>query len=369
MSQEKMLLFGLELSNKKWVVCFGEGSGTRRVEVAAGDQAGLLREVEKAKKKFGLPEDCRVASGYEAGRDGFWIHRFLWRNGICNRVMDPASIPVERRGRRKKTDKIDARKLLGLVVRRELHGEKRAFSEVRVPDEAAEEQLRLGRERDRLKKESTMHRNRLKSLLVLHGVKSAKVEYCDFTALKDWQGRALPGELVRELNREQERLTVVRRQLKEIEKVQGERLKQPKTAAEKKGATMATLRGLGKQSSWMVAHEYFGWRTFANGKEVGGASGLVGTPYDSGESRKEQGISKAGNRRIRRVMVELAWLWLRHQPNSALSRWFRERFEGQGQRLKRIGIVALARKLLVALWRFVEFGQAPEGAVLGGAIR
>lgn len=369
MSQGKILLFSLELSNKKWDLCFGDGSRERLRSVKAGDLEGLLKEVKKAKAKFALAGDCAVYSGYEAGRDGFWIHRFLEKNGIHNQIMDPGSIEVSPRYRRRKTDPLDARKLLSVLVRKVLSAEKRAFSTVRVPSEKQEDAMRTARERDRLKKESNGHVCRIKSLLVLHGIKGIDPQRCQFDQLKDWQGRALPPGVSQELNREQQRLLLVKQQLRELESYQGEHLKHPKSETEKRGQQLSLLRGVGKQSAWVLSHEFFGWRRFRNRKEVGACAGLVGTPYDSGESRREQGISKAGNRRIRSVMIELAWLWLRYQPKSKLSLWFHQRFGKGGRRMRRVGIVALARKLLVALWKFVEFGECPEGAVLGGAIQ
>ncbi len=371
MSQERILVFGMELSNKKWRLCFSEGSVFRQVSIVARDQAALVREVQKARKKFHLGEDCRVVSGYEAGRDGFWIHRFLHGQGIDNRVLDPASIEVNRRHRRQKTDPLDAEKLTRLLLRAVLFGEKGAFRQVHVPSPQAESAMRVYREREKLKKEFKSHLCRMQALLVLYGLngRGIRFERCCFEDLRDWQGQALPADLIRELNREQQRLVLVRQQLKEVEQTQKERLKHPRSRAEKQGQQLTVLLGVGLQSAWALGHEFFGWRRFRNRRQVGACAGLVSTPYASGDLNHEQGISKSGNRRIRHVMVELAWIWLRYQGGSDLSRWFEERF-GQGtKRLRRIGIVALARKLLVALWKFVETGEVPHGAVLGGAIR
>jgi transposase len=368
MSQEKTLLFGIEVGNQSWKLCFSDGSKFRHKSIPARDQAALLQEVKKAKEKFKLPADCPVLSCYEAGRDGFWIHRFLEKNGIENLVLDPASIEVNRRHRRTKTDKLDAEKMTRLLIRWKLFEERKAFSVVRVPSEAEEDGMRTYREREKLKKEETGHINRIKSLLILHGIQVEGLVKCCIEKLVDWKGEPLPPNLIRELEREQERLELVRRQLQEIERYQKQQLKRPKNKAERQGQQMTSLLGVGVQSSWVLSHEFFSWRQFENRKQVGACAGLVGTPYASGESSRDQGISKAGNRRIRAVMVELAWCWLRYQPNSELSRWFERRFGQGSKRMRRVGIVAMARKLLIALWNFVESGDLPEGAVLGNPI-
>lgn len=369
MSQTKILLFSIDVGNKKWKLCFSEGSVLRQTSIGARDQEALLREVRKAKEKLGLAAGCRTVSCYEAGRDGFWIHRFLQKNGIRNWVLDPASIEVNRRSRRTKTDKLDAEKLTRLLLRVELFGERKAFSVVRVPSAAEEDAMRTFREREKLKKEYKSHVCRIKSLLILHGIEIQNPARCQFDKRVDWQGRPLSAGLIRELNREQHRLRLVREQLAELERYQTQRLKQPQSQAERQGQQMAGIRGIGKQSAWVLGHEFFGWRQFRNRKQVGACAGLVGTPYASGQSQRDQGISKAGNKRVRYVMVELAWSWLYYQPDSALSRWYQERFGWGPKRLRRVGIVALARKLLVALWKFVESGEVPEGAVFGNPIR
>jgi len=368
MSRQRTLLFSMELSNKIWRLCFTDGAKMRQKCIGARDTGALLQEIGRAKEKFALPASCGVISCYEAGRDGFWIHRFLAKNGIENRVLDPASIEVNRRSKQQKTDRLDASKLTRLLLRAERFAEKKAFSVVRVPGEEEEAAMRTYRERERLVKEIKGHVCRIKSLLNLQGLECNDPGKCRFAFLVDWQGRALCPPLIRELQREQQRLCLAKEQLAEIEHYQWQHLKKPQSRAEQQGKQLAQLRGVGLQSSWALGHEYFGWREFKNRRQVGACAGLVGTPYDSGDSRKEQGISKAGNRRIRYLMIELAWGWLRYQPGSALSQWYQERFGFGNRRLRRIGIVALARKLLVALWKFVQYGQLPEGAQLGGAI-
>ncbi len=363
--QTKTLLMALELSNKNWKVCFGDGSKQRERAMPARDIKRLMREIRGAKEKLGLPETARVVSCYEAGRDGFWIHRMLEENGICNYVMDPSSIEVPRRARQRKTDRLDARKLLKLLIRFELWKEDDSFSSVCIPSEEQESQLRLHRERERLVKERTGHRARIKSLCILHGISSSDVLRKKVDSLRDWKGNKLPPQWRMEVAREKDRLTLVNEQLKAIEQTQEEALKEPDTKAVEQAKKLMALKSIGMQSSWTLSHECFGWRHFANRKHLGSFAGLTGTPFDSGETLREQGISKAGNRRVRTTMIELAWMWRRWQPDSALTRWFEERYVCRGsKRSRRKGIVALARKLLIALWKYLEFGIVPEGAVL-----
>jgi len=363
--QEKRLFVSMELSNKNWKLTFGDGSRDRERTIPARREDLLLREVPVAKAKLGLHEDCEVVFCYEAGRDGFWIDRMLKKNGFKNYVMDPASIEVPRRSRTRKTDRLDGKKLLKLLLRRELWGELDAFSVVRIPSEDQESAMRMYRERERLVVERTGHRCRMKSLSVLHGIEIGNPATVKIEELRDWDGKSLPGLLVEELKREQKRLCMLVEQIKGIEKQQEEALAKAQTPAEQKACKLFTLKAVGKQSSWVLGHECFGWRVFPNRKHLGSFVGLTGTPFDSGETLREQGISKAGSRRVRGTMIELAWSWVRWQPNSALTHWFVDRYvRGGTSRSKRKGIVALARKLLIALWKYVEQGIVPEGAVL-----
>lgn len=363
--QEKSLFVSMELSNKKWKVFFGDGSHTRERSLSARNEAVLVLEVERAKQKLGLSPKARVVFCYEAGRDGFWIDRMLKKHGYENRVMDPASIEVPRRSRTRKTDRLDGKKLLKLLLRAELWGEEEVFSVVRVPTERQEAELRLHRERERLVKERTGHRSRMKSLSVLHGVQISNPATVRLEGLCDWAGKPLAPEWIGEMRREQQRLRLVEDQIKDLEKQQMAAVVEAGTPATQKASKLARLKGVGKHSSWILAHECFGWRTFANRKQVGAFAGLTGTPFDSGETLREQGISKAGPRRVRTTMVELAWNWVRWQPSSALTKWFMDRYaRGGTSRSKRKGIVALARKLLVALWKYVEQDIVPQGAVI-----
>jgi transposase len=364
-ASEPVLYMALELSAKNWKLGFGDGSHQRQKTVRAGDQGGLLAAVSQAKQKFGLPGNCRVISGYEAGRDGFWIHRWLISEGIENRVMDASSIERPRRGRVAKTDRLDAGKLLLLLIRK-WGGEHRAFSTVRVPSREVEAMRRLHRERQRLLKERTAHSNRMSSLLVTHGVTRLCL-WGDFdlwlSSCRDGEGKPLPAELVRELIREHQRWLLVVEQVKALESQQQALLETGEHRCHEQARRLRILKGLDVQTPWVLAHEVF-WRPFRNGKEVGAMAGLVPTPHSSGELSRELGISKAGNPRVRSTMIELAWLWVRWQPESELTQWFERRFAHGGKRMRRIGIVALARKLLIALWRYVETGEIPAGAVL-----
>jgi transposase len=355
------LFVSLELSYKTWRVAASDG-GTRIREytVSGGDGAGLLIVIERARARFGLGKEAPVLCCYEAGRDGFWLHRFLVANGVGNHVVDAASIEVSRRQRRAKTDRLDNGKLLSNLVRYDA-GDKKVWSVLRVPSEAEEDARRGHRERERLVKERSAHVARMKSLLVMHNVRLKRV------GGKGWQQRlealGLPSVLSAELEREAERLALVDGQLRLLERDHAQKLKTSDEQACTKQRCLQRLRGLGLIGAWVLVGELFGWRTFDNRRQLAGSVGLGGSPYNSGDSERDQGISKAGNRRVRTLMVELAWSWLRFQPDSALSKWYQQRFGGAG-RSRRIGIVALARRLLIALWRFVEQGVIPQGARL-----
>lgn len=363
--QVQRLFVAMELSNKKWRLAFGDGRRERERSLSAGEGTGLLREVALAKQKLGLAAEARVVFCYEAGRDGFWIARMVQKHGFECRVMDPASIEVPRRSRTRKTDRLDAQKLLRLLLRAELWGERAAFSVVRVPDAEQESQMRVHRERERLVKERTGHRARIKSLVNLHGIAVGNPATVSIDGLRDWDGQALAAQLRDELKREQQRLRMVEDQLEGLEHDQAAALAKPQSVALQKARKLQRLKAVGLQSSWLLSHECFAWRTFRNRKQVGSFAGLTGTPFDSGETLREQGISKAGSRRVRMTMIELAWGWVRWQPHSALSRWFVEQYvRSGGKRSRRKGIVALARKLLVALWKYVEQDVIPTGALL-----
>lgn len=366
---EAALYMALELSDRTWKVLFQgpSGRGRRERSVAARDVDQLLGEMAEAKRKLGLPPATRVVSCYEAGRDGFWLHRALVANGVESLVVDSSSIEVPQRARRKKTDRLDVVKLMALLLRY-VGGERGVWSVVRVPDAEVEDKRQLSRGIDRLKTERGRHIVRLKSLLVKEGIKELRVGGADWAERVDkmrlWDGSPLRPRLKRELILEGERLALIERQLAEV-KAEREALV-ASSPCKIAGTTRALreLSGIAEESSFVFSTEVLGWRTFANRRELAGALGVTGTPFNSGNCEHEQGISKAGNRRMRAMLIEIAWCWLRYQSKSTLSRWWQDRFQRGNKRTRRIGIVALARKLLVALWRYLEEGLVPEGATL-----
>ena len=355
------LYVAFELGDRSWKLSLGDGvRAPSRCTVAAGDATAVLMAIAKAKARCHLAADAPVRSCYEAGRDGFWLHRWLSDQGIVNLVVDPASIEVNRRARRAKTDRLDSDKLLSMLMRY-YGGERRVWAIARIPTPEQEDERRVHRELGRLRQERTAHSNRIRSLLVLHNL---RVERIGGRTWAQWwaqqAGQLLPG-LRAEIEREFERLSLVARQIRMLE-AQQER--QVRSGAQPAIAVLSRLAGIGTGSAWTLVKELFGWRQFHNRREVAGCLGLAPTPYSSGTSEVEQGISKAGNKRARWLMVELAWSWLRFQPSSQLSQWFNERFAGGGKRMRRIGIVALARRLSIALWRYLEHGEIPLGATL-----
>jgi transposase len=308
---------------------------------------------------------CRVFSCYEAGREGFWLHRQLTEMGIVNLVVDSSSIEVNRRARRAKTDRLDARKLLGMLLRY-WAGEKDVWSVVKVPTREQEDGRQLQRAIRTLTKEQTRLTNRIKGLLASQGVavrmgRKGLVESLD--AIRIWDGSPLPPGLRRRLEMETARHGVVHRQLLDLESERDARMRQGQDRAAEVTRRLKTLRGIGEAGAETYARE-FSWREFKNRRQVGCLVGLTSTPYQSGDSFRERGISRAGNRYVRGVAIDLAWLWLRSQPQSELTQWFNQRFARGGPRLRKIGIVALARKLVIALWRYADFGEIPKGALL-----
>jgi transposase len=360
-----VMYMAMELSNQKWKLGFSNGEKMRVKTIDAGDWAACVAEITTARTNLRCAADCAVISCYEAGRDGFWIHRALVGSGIDNHVVDSSSIEVSRRQKRVKTDRVDVIALLRLLIRY-VNGEKAALRSIRIPTVEEEDARRLTRERERLLKERGAHSARMKSLLVTHGIRLDKLTALPrllLDARAAVTGYALPEDLTAELQREYTRYQLVDQQVRELERLQGARTKQDNPAMANI-QQLLLLRSIGPQTSWILSTEFFNWRAFKNTKQVGACAGLTPTAHDSGESRHEQGISKAGNKRIRKLMIELSWLWLRYQPDSQLSRWYQQRFADGGKRMRRIGIVALARKLLVALWRYLEYGVVPEGATL-----
>ena len=319
-----------------------------------------MTAIARAKVRCHLPADAAVRSCYEAGRDGFWLHRWLTAQGIVNLVVDSASIEVNRRKRRAKTDRLDSDKLLSMLMRY-YGGERRVWAVARIPTPEQEDERRLHRELADLRKERTAHSNRIRSLLVLHNL---RVEHIGGRAWTRWWAQnaaQLPPGVRTEIERESERLSLVAKQIKMLE---AQQRREVRSGAQPAIAQLSRLAAIGIGSAWTLVKELFGWRQFHNRRELAGCLGLAPTPYASGTSNVEQGISKAGNRRARWLMVELAWSWLRFQPASQLSQWFNQRFAAASKRMRRVGIVALARRLAIALWRYLEFGEIPPGATL-----
>jgi transposase len=364
------LYMAIELSRKKWKVAFSDGQVARGrlVTMDAKDWNRLKPEIEKAKSRFGLEATAPVRSCYEAGREGFWVHRALSERGIVNVVVDAASIEVNRRSRRAKTDRMDAEKLVRQLIRY-WGGEHSVWSVVRVPSEEAEDARQRHRDMEILKREQNSHRSRIESLLFTQGI-DVKVDGKFLKRLEElrcWNGQPLPEHLKARLAREYQRLMVAKADQAKLRKQQREELKTSKTPAIEKVRLLKQLSAIGMTSSWTFVMEFFGWRKFDNRRQVAGALGMTPMPYQSGDSSREQGISRSGNRRVRAMAIEIAWSWLRFQPQSQLSRWYQSRFGGGGPRMRRIGIVALARRLMIGLWRYLEWGVVPEGARLKAA--
>jgi len=371
-TKQAVLYMAFELSNSTWKLAFSEGSKVRYVTVDARKLYQLKNEISKARKRFEFGEDVRIVSCYEAGRDGFWLHRYLLSIGIENLVVDSSSIEVNRRKRRTKTDRIDAGKLLRMLMRHH-GGERKVWSVVHVPSPEEEDGRNLGRELAVLKKERTMHINRIKGLLIQHGVvvknPRGKQFLEELEMVRTWDGKKLSVDFKARIVMEHERMMMVQEQIRNLKRKREGRVKSAESACLRQVAQLRMLKGIGVESSWNFVMEFFGWRNFQNRREVAALAGLTPTPYDSGKRLREQGISKAGSRRIRGTSVEIAWCWLRFQPQSKLSRWFNERFAHGGSRMRRTGIVAVARRLLIDLWRYLKDGMVPEGACLKKVIR
>lgn len=360
------IYLALDLGRRRWTVgvLLPGDRDARLFQIAGGDREGLSKLIQHRRQAVGDP-GVRLVSCYEAGRDGFWLHRWLLAQGIENRVLDPASIEVPRRRRRVKTDRVDTLGLLRVLLRLD-RGETEMTRVVWVPAPAIEDARRQTRERQRLVRERTAHRNRIQGLLAAQGVTTIEVGARDWldrlTVARTGDGRTLGAALVVEIRREAERLALVERQIKEVETAQRAALMSNTPSAER-ACKLKRFRGLGEVSANGLTHEAF-WRDFENRRQVSGAFGLTPWPWDSGDMHSDQPISKVGNRRARTLAIECAWLWTFHQPDSALTRWWRLRFANGGKRQRRIGIVALARKLMVALWRYLKEDLIPEGAVL-----
>jgi len=361
------LYLAFALGKNTWKLGFtiGVAQPPRERMIPAGEVERLQQEIARAKQRFGLPEEACVMSCYEAGRDGFWLHRSLVAHGIQNHVIDSASIEVKRRQRRAKTDRLDVRKLLTMLLRHSA-GEKKVWSVVRVPSVEEADRRQLHRALTTAKQDRTRMMNRIQGLLAGHGVQlvlQGDVE-AQLDQTHQWDGAPLPSALRSRLKRAWQQVGFLTAHMQTLEAERRALLRHRTDPIIAQVRQLFTLRGIGINSAWLYIMAFFAWRAFQTAKQVGALAGLTPTPYQSGQSRRELGIAKAGNRHIRAMAIEIAWAWRRFQPDSALSQWYERRFGAGSARLRKLGIVALARKLLIALWRFVKTGVLPEGAVL-----
>jgi len=366
-------LVAIELSKKSWIVAVNTPLSDKisRHTLKPCDGRGLLELCERVRARVASETKKRVeiVSCYEAGYDGFWLHRLLEAHGIRNYVIDPASVQVDRRARRAKTDRVDVERLLRSLMAY-LRGEPKVWSVVRVPSVAEEDDRRLHRERGRLICERVQHVNRIKGLLAIHGIydyqplRPDRMQQLERLRIAD--GQMLPPRLKAEILRELERLELVVGMIKTIE-VERDAIASAKIetahGSAKKIQYLTKIKSIGPQSATTLAGEVF-FRSFDNRKQLASYVGLTPAHFQSGSMSRDQGISKSGNAKARAVMVELAWLWLRHQPASPLSVWFHQRVGKLKGRIRRITIVAVARRLLIALWRYLETDLVPEGAAL-----
>jgi transposase len=367
---ETTLHAALELSKNSWLLAiqFPDRSQPSLYAITGGDAEGLIAKLMAARDRWAKVTGKAPTSTvlcYEAGYDAFWLARFVKARGIECLVVDAASVKVNRRGRRAKSNRIDVGMLLRSLIAW-CRGERHVWSVVRIPSVDEEDLRRSHRERDYLVHERTAHINRIKGLLFAQGIRGINVKRQYKTLHVDklvtGDGHPLPPRLASEIVREIARLALVQEQIVTLERERDERLT-PCTATEKKRAQLMYLNGIGPAISAVMRREVY-YRQFDNRRQVAGFLGLAASPYDSGEVERSQGISRAGRGQVRGTMIQAAWLWIKHQPKSALTRWFLDRTMGQGGRVKRIMIVTVARKLAIALWRFLEHGLVPQGAIL-----
>jgi transposase len=355
----------VEIAAAKWVVATSTG-GMNKIRRKTLAQArpeerfdALLEEIIEAKRRFGLPDSARALVAYEAGQEGFWLVRALRARGVAAEVLDPVSLQVDRRARRAKTDRLDA-EALAAALWRYLTGEVRALRMLRIPSEAAEDSREWQRERDRLAAVRRGCTDRIGKKLRTQGIWQLGKHWREDLRrgeMRTFAGQPLAANLQTSLVIELTRLEAAEEKLKELNAASG----QLDALARQRMEGLVRLRGIGQVGACALSTRLF-WRQFDNRRQVGACVGLVGTPYDSGTMRQDQGISKAGDPRLRALLVELAWLWLRYQPDSAISVWFSQRTQGSGKRGKRVMIIAVARRLAIALWRYLKDGLVPEGA-------
>ena len=365
-SDSRVLYMAFELGRKEWKLGFTTGMAQppRERTLRAGDLSAVEKEIERARTRFGLGQAAEVISCYEAGRDGFWLHRFLEAIGHTNHVVDSSSIEVKRKAKRVKTDRVDLGGLLRLLIRSH-SGEHRVWSVVRVPTPEAEDARQLHRELITARRDRTRTINRIKSLMATQAIdielKPGYLVALERTVL--WDGLPVPDHLRARLAREWQRLLAQRELVREIEAERNRIFRESRDPAIEKVRQLYCLRGVGIESAWLFVMEFFAWREFTNRRQVGALAGLTPTPFQSGDVRRELGIGKSGNPSVRWLAIEIAWSRLRYQPESELTLWFEKRFGSGSSRIRRIGIVALARRLLIEFWRFLETGALPNGAL------
>lgn len=360
------LYVALDVGKTSWTLALTAGFGVApwRQTVRPGDWSKLSTVLAKARGRFGLGATARVVSCYEAGRDGFWIHRALVAQGLANVVVDSSSIEVNRRARRSKSDQIDADKLVALLVRACL-GEPRVWRTVRVPTVAQEAARQVSRDRATLVADQTALINQMRGWLATLGATlPARRRDGWWARVTDWAGAALPIEVQERLARASARAALLADQIAGLDAGQAAALET--APVDSPAGRLIRLKSVGTTSTATLLEEGLVWRDFRNRRQVGGMLGFAPVSYASGAMQRDQGISHAGNRRLQTVTIQLAWAWVRWQRASALTQWFLARF-GTGKRLRRVGIVAVARKLLIALWRYVTTGVVPAGAELKAA--
>jgi transposase len=366
-------LLAIELSKKSWIVAVNTPLSDKisRYTLKPCDWKELLKLSERIRTRAAgeLKKRVDVICCYEAGYDGFWLHRLLEARGIRNYVIDPASVLVDRRARRAKTDRVDVERLLRSLMAY-LRGEPKVWSVVRVPSVAEEDDRRLHRERGRLIGERIQHVNRIKGLLAIHGIYDYQPLHRDrmqrLKGLQTADGHQLSPRLKAEIVRELQRLELLLGMINTIE-AERDAIASAKAKVEhsnaKKIQDLVKVKSIGPEFATALVSEVF-YRSFDNRKQLAGYLGLTPSHFQSGPMCRDQGISKAGNTKARTTMIELAWMWLQYQPGSALSIWFHNRVGKLKGRIRRITIVAVARKLLIALWRYLETGLVPDGAIL-----
>src|SRR5262249_939668 len=333
----EVLYVAFELGWSEWKLASSSApaDNPRLKILRARNLAGLGVELAKAKKHFRLPADAAVSSCYEAGRDGFWLHRYLTSVGVHNLVVDSSSIEVQRRGRRAKNDSLDASKLLSMLWR--YHGqEKNVWKVVHIPSMEDEDRRQLHRDLLAMKAQRTQHINRIKGLLASLGLVGEVDQHFpeQLEQLRSWDGSMVPEGLRQRLLREHARWVFVEQQIQELETQRRQLVRRGRQAHIARVRKLLGLRGIGINSAWLFVMEVFGWRQLANRRQLGALAGLTPTPYDSGQSAREQGNSKAGNRRLRALAIEIAWCWLHYQPSSRLSQWYRERYGNGPSRMR-----------------------------------